>query len=358
MSNDKNTGSGGTVTAHSYTAYRQDWLDRHVEEALDPTLPIIDTHHHLYERPRPLYLFEQLLADTRSGHHIAATVFVDCNSMYRVDGPEHLRCVGETEFANGYAAMSASGVYGPIRLCAGIVSFGNLHLGATLARETLEAQVRAGNGRFRGVRQMSTWDPDPVVQPPLPTRPPGLLLDKTFREGFAELAPLGLSFDSYLIHPQLVELIDLARSFPDTRIVLNHIGTPAAIGRFASQRAEVFKEWSASMHELARCHNVSVKIGGMGLRIMGFGLQEREEPPTSQDLATLWQPYVESVIQTFGPDRCMFESNFPPDRGAYSYGVVWNAFKRLSAGYSAEERRLLFAGTAARVYRLDVPGLF
>ena len=184
-----------------------------------------------------------------------------------------------------------------------------------------------------------------------------MLLDKRFREGFAQLAPLGLSFDSYLCHPQLGELTDLARAFPDTRIVLDHIGNPVGVGPYAGRRDEVFRQWSASLRELATCPNVSVKIGGMGMRIMGFGFHEQENPPTSLQLAAAWKPYVDAVIQTFGPRRCMFESNFPPDRGAYSYGVVWNAFKRLTAGYTNDERRDLFGRTAARVYRMDLPGL-
>lgn len=345
------------VPSHAYVPYRQDWLDRHREEAIDPALPIVDPHHHFYDRPRPRFMFDDLLADTRQGHNIVATVYVESASMYRADGPEHLRCVGEVEFVNGYAAMSASGNYGDSRFCAGIVGGGKLNIGADKVRETLEALIRAGNGRLRGIRNSSTWDADPEVQPPTPDRPPGLLLDPRFREGFALLAPLGLSFDAYLYHPQIGDLADLARAFPGTGIVLNHIGAPLGLGVYASRREEVFKQWGASIRELAHCPNVTVKLGGLGMRMMGFDFHARENPPTSEQLAGAWKPYIETVIQAFGPERCMFESNFPPDRGSCSYGVMWNAFKRIAAGYADPERRHLFAGTAARIYRLDLPAL-
>ena len=338
----------------AYVAYRQEWLDLHREEAIEPALPIVDAHHHLYEKPRPRYLFADLLADAACGHNIVATVYMQSLSMYRQDGPEHLRSVGETEFANGYAAMAASGVYGPVRACAGIVGLGQLDIEPAKVGEALDAHIRAGNGRFRGVRHITFWDADPRVQPPSPDRTPGMLGDARFRAGFALLAPRRLSFDAYVCFPQLPELADLARRFPGTAIVLNHLGGPVGAGPYAARDA-VFEQWSASLRDLARLPNVAVKIGGLGMRVMGFAFHDRDVPPTSMELAEAWKPWVEETIQSFGPGRCMFESNFPPDRGSFSYGVLWNAFKRLAVGYAAHERAELFSGTAARVYRLNLP---
>ena len=340
-----------------YSAYRQDWLDRHHEQPLEPDLPIVDSHHHLFEQPRPRYMLEEQLADINSGHRIVATVFMQSSSMYRADGPEHLRLVGEVEFVNGYAAMAASGVYGPARLCAAIVGGARLDQDIGLAREALEAQIRAGNGRFRGVRQVAFWDADPNVQLPLPDRIPHLLADARFRTGFALLAPLGLSFDAWVSFAQLDEAISLARDFPGTSIVMNHVGGPISIGRFAGKREEVFREWRVKMEELARCPNVTMKLGGMAMRLFGFGFDEQPEPPTSEQLAEAWRPYMDTAIQLFGPQRCMFESNFPVDKGGCSFVVVWNAFKRITANYADAEKRSMFAGTAIEVYKLDLPGL-
>ncbi|MGE4239304.1 amidohydrolase family protein [Ramlibacter sp.] len=340
------------VTSGSYAPYRDDWLALHTEPALEPDLPIVDAHHHLWDAPRPKYMYEDMRRDiAASGHNVVATVHVDCRSMYRQDGPAELRSVGEVEFVNGVAAMAASGAYGTTRACAGIVGFGALHLGAR-ARPVLEALVQAGGARFKGVRQISAWDDDPRLAPPNAERPPGLLADRTFREGFALLAPLGLRFDAWLYQTQIPELTDLARAFPETPIVLDHAGTPVGIGRYAGRRRELFGPWKNAIVELASCPNVSIKLGGLGMIVGGFGFNERERPPTSVELAEAWKPYVETCIEAFGASRCMFESNFPPDRATCSYGVLWNAFKRMAAGASTEEKAALFAGTAQRFYGL------
>jgi predicted TIM-barrel fold metal-dependent hydrolase len=247
---------------------RQDWLDRHQEQILEPDLPIVDPHHHLNDRPGRRYLFDELRADLTSGHHLVATVFVQCFAMHRAEGTEALRPVGETEFVNGVAAMSASGRYGPVRACAGIVGYADLRLGERV-QEVLDAHRRAGGGRFRGIRQNTHRDDAVRAHYALPPgsvfdQPPGLLAAPDFRAGFARLAPLGLSFDAALFHPQLPELAELARAFPDTAIVLNHAGSPLGIGAYAGQRGAVFASWSASIRELATCPNVSVKLGGLG----------------------------------------------------------------------------------------------
>ena len=337
---------------NTYSAYRPEWLARLVEPVIDPEQPIIDTHHHLWDVPRQRYLLDELLADIGAGHDVRATVYVDCRSMYRAGGPEAYRPVGEVEFANGVAAIGASGTYGPARVCAAIVGHADLRRGAAV-RPVLEALIRAGNGRLRGIRQVTASDPDPMVLAPASAKPPGMLGDPDFRAGFACLAPLGLSFDAFLYHHQLGELVDLARAFPDTAIILDHIGAPIGIGGYAERRSAVFAEWRQGLRGLARCFNVSLKIGGMGMRMFGFGFEAGETPPSSERLAVAWRPYFDACIDAFGPERCMLESNFPPDKGSCSYPVLWNAFKRLAAPLRGQDRMSLFHDTAARVYRID-----
>jgi predicted TIM-barrel fold metal-dependent hydrolase len=218
----------------------------------------------------------------------------------------------------------------------------------------LEAEIAAGNGRFRGIRHSSPWDADPDVAGMYALRPKGLLLDPAFRRGFACLAPLKLSFDSWLFHPQIGELADLARAFPDTKIVLDHCGGPIGVGSYAGRREEIFKGWKASIQDIAKCPNVVVKLGGLAMRLLGYDFHERPMPPSSEELAAAWRPYIETCIEAFGPERAMFESNFPPDKGQCSYQVIFNAFKRIAAPYSESEKTALFSKTAADVYRLKL----
>jgi predicted TIM-barrel fold metal-dependent hydrolase len=331
---------------------REDWLALHSEAIIEPERPIIDPHHHLWDRGGQRYLIEEMAADIASGHNIVATVYVDCRSMYRAKGPEAFRPVGEVEFANGVAAMSASGGYGKAQICAGIVSHVNLLLGDA-AKPVLEAEIAAGGGRFRGIRHSSAWDADPDIAHMYATRPKGLLLDPAFRKGFACLASLDLSFDAWLFHPQLGELADLARAFPDTRIVLDHCGGPVGLGRFAGRREETFAVWKAAIQDIAKCENVVVKLGGLAMRLLGYDFHERPRPPSSEELAAAWRPYVETCIEAFGANRAMFESNFPPDKGQCSYQVIFNAFKRIAASCSEAEKTELFSRTAADFYRLE-----
>jgi len=330
---------------------RPDWLDRRREEIIEPDLPIVDPHHHLVNRPETgRYLLPELLADIGTGHNITATVYLEWLSMYRAEGAVELRPVGEIEFANGVAAMSASGTYGETRVCAGIVGYADLALGAPVER-LLEAMIGAGGGRFRGIRFITASHPDQAAWGSAIIRPEGLLMDPQLREGFARLAPLGLSFDAWMYHTQLGELVGLARAFPETPIVLDHVGGAIGLGRYAGRRDEVFAEWGARIRELAACPNVHIKLGGLGMRMFGFTLHTRELPPSSEELAAAWRPYMETCIAAFGPDRAMFESNFPVDKGSCSYAMLWNAFKRITAGCSAAEKQALFAGTATKFYR-------
>ncbi|MBS0522888.1 MAG: amidohydrolase family protein [Proteobacteria bacterium] len=341
------------ISAH--LAVRPDWLASRREEALEPGLPIVDPHHHLIDRPESgTYLLPDLLADIAGGgHDIIATVYLEWLSMYRADGPVEMRPIGEIEFANGVAAMSASGGYGKPRVCAGIVGHADLALGAPV-RKVLEAMVVAGGGRFRGIRHIASMDPDQAAWGATAVRPMGLLRDSKVREGFAQLAPLGLSFDAWVYHPQLGDVVDLARAFPQTPICLNHVGGAIGLGRYKGKRDEVFAEWSQRIRELAACPNVWVKLGGLGMKMFGFDVHEGKLPPGSEQLATLWRPYIETCITAFGANRAMFESNFPVDKGSYSYGVYWNACKRLAQGASAAEKADLFQGSASRFYRLGI----
>jgi len=338
--------------SHNYIPVRQDWLDRRREPVLEPELPIIDPHHHLWDRPGWRYLLDELLADTGTGHNIVATVFVQARAMHRADGPEEFKAVGETEFVNGVAAMCASGTYGRIRVAAGIVGHADLTLGDRV-EPVLAAHERAGGGRFRGIRHITAWDADDSIRNPAYTPPPGLMAEQKFRDGFRTLGRLGFSFDAWLYHRQIDELTALARACPDTKIVLNHVGGPIGIGPYAGKHEEIFPVWAASIKALAACDNIHVKLGGLGMRIGGFGFHERPEPPSSQTLADTWRRYIETCITAFGARRAMFESNFPVDKGSYSYPVFWNACKLLAKGATAAEKADLFAGAAARFYRLD-----
>jgi len=331
---------------------REDWLAKRREDPIDPAMPIIDPHHHLWERGGARYLLHELKNDIDAGgHNVRSTVFLQCDSMYRAEGDPNFAPLGETEFVNGIAAMSASGGFGPARLCAGIVGFANLLMGAEVDK-VLEAHLRIAGDRFKGIRYCSVWDADKSIRSTPMDFPPQLLLDAKFRAGFARLARFGLSFDALLYHTQIPELADLARTFSDTTIVLNHIGCPLGIGVYAGRRDEVFKDWQRSIRDLAKCPNVYVKLGGMGMHFLGFGFENLAVPPSSDDLVRIWKPYVDVCIEAFGVKRAMFESNFPVDKRYYSYCVMWNAFKKMAAGASAAEKADLFFNTAKRAYRL------
>jgi L-fuconolactonase len=344
--------SASPAATSPHLAVRQHWLDQRREAIIEPDLPIVDPHHHLVDRPETgRYLLPELLADTGSGHNITATVYLEWLSMYRAHGPAELRPVGEVEFANGVAAMTASGTYGDTRVCAGIVGYADLALGATVEK-VLEAMIEAGGGRFRGIRFITASHPDQAAWGSAVIRPDGLLMDSKVREGFARLAPLGLSFDAWMYHTQLPELVDLARAFPETQIVLDHVGGAIGLGPYGGKRDDVFAEWSSRIRELAACPNVHIKLGGLGMRMFGFTVHTGELPPSSEELAAAWRPYIETCIAAFGPERAMFESNFPVDKGSCGYAALWNAFKRIAAGYSAAEKATLFSGTASKFYRL------
>ncbi len=340
------------------TTEREAWLALTIEDAIEPDLPICDPHHHLWlNRPDArdqyggCYLLEELLKDIEGGHHIVQTVFIECKSMYRKAGPQEMQPVGETEFVQDITALSASGQYGTTAVAAGIVGFADLTLGAAVA-PVLEAHVEAGRDRFRGIRHSAVWDASPEMASLRGFSPRGLLLDPKFREGFACLQKYNISYEAWLYHPQLMELVELARAFPDTSIILNHIGGLLGIGPYTRKHDEMPQEWKHGIATLSTCPNVVVKLGGLGMSRCGFGWYERAIPPTSAELAEAMTPYYLWCIEQFGVDRCMFESNFPVDKISYSYTVIWNAFKRICRDFSPEDRAALFHDTAVRVYRL------
>ena len=329
-----------------------DWLGQVHEAVVEPGLPIIDPHHHLWTYDPPgAYLVPNLWADTGSGHRVEQTVFVQCGAEPRKDGPEELRCVGETEFVVGQAAEADRGPPDAARI-GGIVAFADLTLGARVDR-VLEAHVEAGEGLVRGIRNNAAWDETGTVVTPYPEGMPHIYGDVSFREGFARLAAFGFSYDAWNYHPQIPELAELARAFPETTIVLDHFGGVLGVGAFAGQRAEVFEQWKKDLAALAECSNVVAKLGGMAMPLNGFGWEQRECPATSDEFVTAQSPYYHYAIEKFGPDRCMFESNFPVDKQSLSYRTLWNGFKKIAVEYTDAEKAALFHDTAMRVYKLS-----
>lgn len=336
---------------YRYPAPRPAWLALHAEAILEPDLPIIDAHHHLWAEPGNCYLLDDLAADIASGHNVVATVLVQAYHGYRADGPEEFRCVGETEqVVKMRSAARQRQVSADI--AAAIVGFADLLLGERVAG-VLEAHRAAAPEAFRGIRQSVARDPNfpqgIVVRPAAA----GMLADRRFRAGLAVVQRNGLTFDAMLYHCQIRELEALAATMPELPIALDHLGCIVGVGPYESSQHEAFLSWRADMAALARRPNVCVKLGGLGMIVCGAKWHEGAVPPSSEQLAAAWRPYVETCIDLFGPARCMFEGNFPVDKAMFSYPVVWNAFKRLTAGLSVAERSQLFHGTAARFYRIS-----
>ena len=331
----------------SHHPINEDWLAARQEVVLDKHQPIIDAHHHLFDRPGQRYLPEHLKSDIGRDLNVVATVLVQARSFYRTDGPEAFQPVGETEFAAGVAeaALTAGGP----KLCAAIVGYADLNLGDSV-RPVLEAHICAGRNKFRGIRHIIAWDKDKrLLNPAYPTTE-SLMDSKAFQSGFSQLADLGLSFDAWLYFPQIPRLTALARQFPSVHIVLNHCGGILGLGAYAGRRDDVFKQWRAAMSDLATCLNVSVKIGGLGMSLSGFDFDKQLTAPSSETLSITWRPWVETCFEFFSANRCMFESNFPVDKGSYGYVVGWNAMMRLASKLTTEERDALFYKTAASVY--------
>ena len=334
----------------SPAAKPQNWLGLTEEAALEPRLPIVDTHHHLWDRPGDRYLLEELVADARA-HNVRQTVFVECSSMYRASGPEEFKVVGETEFVQGIAAVSAAGRHGEIRVASGIVGTADLRLGDRV-QPVLEAHLAASPQRFRGIRHRAAWAAREVVPNQPANLPEHVLLDAGFRRGYSYLRQYGMTFEGWVYHTHIGDLTDLARAFPDTTIIFNHLGGPIGVGPYAQRRQDVFVAWKPAVAALAKNPNVVAKVGGIQMVVNGYGWHERQRPPTSDELLQANRDWYRYTIEQFGPSRCMFESNFPVDRLSCSYTVLWNQFKKLTQGFSANERAAMFHDTAMRVYRL------
>ena len=322
------------------------------EPIIDADLPIIDALHHLYVRPGQHYLLEHYLTDARAGHRIVGSVYMQAGAFLRPGGPEALRGLGEIEFANGIGAMMASGDMGDIRVCAGIVGHVDLRHGDVVGRFLDEAMARAPD-RFRGIRQGAIHSDSPEVMSAMPDQPPaGLLSDERFREGFAHLARRKLTFDAAVFHHQLGELAELAETFPNVTMILNHCGLSLGLGRTREERSAAFEEWRTALKAVAQRPNVMCKIGGFGLPFWGFGFDEREDPVGFEELAGVWEPYVHTAIEAFGHERCMMTSNYPPDSASAGFVPLWNALKHCVRGASRQEKEALFHDTAAQTYRI------
>ena len=340
------------LTASMQVVVREDWLSKTVEPILEPGLPIVDPHHHLWTHADETYVLPDLLADTGSGHDIRGTIFVQCAEMYRAGGPEEEKSLGETEYVTGVAATSASGRHGKTRACAGIIGTVDLTLGDKVPA-LLEKHVAIAGMRFCGIRNRTAWHPSPEVRSNLVSPPPGPLENPAFITGAKRLAAFGLPLDVWAYHTQLPHVEKLARAVPELTVVVDHVGGPLGVGPFLGKRDEVFPVWKKQMQALAALPNVVVKVGGLTMQVSGFEFHRQPKPPGSEELAKAWKPYVETCVEAFGASRCMFESNFPVDKGMCSYPVLWNALKRLAGGAGAAEKTALFSGTAMKTYRLS-----
>lgn len=331
----------------------EDWLARAVPEApLYPDLPIIDVHMHMWHRGGYRYYIEEHARDiASSGREIEATIYVECGSMYRQDGPPDQRSVGETEFAAGMAAIAASGQITKTRIAAGIVANADPSMGDRL-NVLLDAHEQAANGRLRGIRTRAKWDSDPIVNSGAVADRPGVLLEQKFHDGLRVAAARDLLFEASIFHPQIADVVAMARAVPDASIVMIHCGSPLGYSSYRGREAEVLADWTAAMRDLATCPNVTIKLGGMLMSLGNFDFRAADRPPTSLELAGYWKPYLERSIELLGVDRCMVASNFAVEKAGVPYDVVWNAFHHAAAGCSGDERAALFNGTARRIYRL------
>ena len=332
---------------------RPDWLAKApAEDVLDPGLEIIDTHHHLWDRPGGRYLLDEFLADTGSGHNVVATVFVECHTAYCTEGPAEMRPVGEMEFVARIADECEQAGSGTTKVAAGMVGFADLTLGDRV-EPVLEAMFEASGGRLRGIRHSAGWHPDPVIGINHHGTGEGLYRREDFRAGLRMLARHGLVLDGLVYFTQHDDLVDLARACPEAQIVMNHTGMPLGYGPYTGRIPEVEAKWRSTMPEIAACPNVTMKLGGMMMRLAAFDYNAAPAPPHSSELAAMWRPFIEPCIEWFGASRCTFESNFPVEKMGIGYRALWNAFKRIAAGASQEEKVDMFSGTARRIYRLD-----
>ena len=324
------------------------WLKQNQENIVDPEREIVDAHHHLWPISDMHYDLENLLADTSSGHNVVQTVFAECGAAYRTSGPDHLKCVGETEFVAGRATQ-ADHMEKPTKI-AGIVAHADLM--HNRLDEVLEAHEASGNGIFKGIRHSGAHEPKPEALSIRGSGLPNQLARHDFRRGVARLGELGLTYDTWIFHHQIADFKDLALAVPTTTMILDHFGTPLGVGQYKDKREEIFEKWKEDIEAVSNCNNVFLKLGGMAMPDNGYRWDTEDKPPSSDEFVAAQERYYDHAISHFGADRCIFESNFPVDRLSLSYKTLWNAFKKIAAKYSEEEQDLLFSGTARKVYRL------
>ena len=331
------------------------WLDLVREDIIDPGREIVDPHHHLWERPGWSYLLDDLHLDTGSGHRVTKTVFVECRASYLESGPEHLKPVGETEFVAKIAEQSALAAGGKTSVeTTAVISAIVAH--ADLKRddvdEVLSAHEAAGNGLFRGIRHAGARDPYPEALTIPGRAPAGLYRDPAFQRGVARLGELGYSYDTWHYHHQNPDFAELARAVAGTTMILDHFGTPLGVGPYAGKSEEIFAQWCIDINNISACPNVVAKLGGLAMPDNGFAWHTRGQPASSDELVESQRDYYLHAINAFGPQRCMFESNFPVDKFSLSYHVYWNAMKKIASEFNESEQTAMFQGTASRIYRL------
>ncbi|NIZ15732.1 amidohydrolase [Phaeobacter sp. HF9A] len=331
--------------ASPHHTVREEWLALMQEDILAPGQPIFDCHHHLWHRAEGRYGAEELMADLRAGHDVRASLFVQCRTGYRVDGPEALRPVGEVETVLDWTR-------GQDRFPVGIIAMADLQLGDSV-RPVLDALIEAGHGHVKGIRNTTAWHADPLVRSNPKPPPDGLLRSDAFRDGAQAVAARGLSLDVWAYQTQLDEVRALAATLPDLTIIVNHCGGPLGVGPHDRFAPENFQNWRNALAAIAALPNTRIKIGGFGLGVFGWPYTDAALPPHSATLAEDWRPWVETCFDLFTPRRAMFESNFPVDKGQFSYRALWNAFKRLAASLSRDDQDALFWRSATQSYGID-----
>lgn len=320
------------------------------EEIVLPHLPVVDSHMHLWDRIGFDYFASEFLADVADGHDVRSSVYVECGMAYDAFSPDPMLAVDETRYAVKQAALGQGHTH---KLAEGILGAANLLLGDEI-QPVLEAHVEAAQGRFRGVRFRVAFDADPEAG----YHESGYLNENVLHrpELLASariLARMGLTLELWGFHPQLADVKAFARKVPEVQIVLNHVGGPLGVGRYADMRKQVFAEWSQGMRALADEANVMVKLSGLGISRLGLRQAGGQAHTTSDQLVAAWGPFVRHCVETFGPDRSIFGSNFPVDRATASYRTLLNAYKKMLLDLSDDELRAVFAENARRTYRLS-----
>ena len=339
------------VVADKHKRY-YDWLAQVKEEIIDPQLPIIDPHHHLWNGDNQLagsfpYLIENLNEDTFSGHNIVGTIFMECAQGYYLNGEEKYKPVGETEFVINLIKDSKK--LPESTNIMGIIGYANLMLG-TDVKDVLDEHLSKGEGLFKGIRHAAGWDKNNEIHNSHSNPIENIYYDKNFIKGAEELINLNLTFDAWHYHHQITDLSIFAERYPELIIIHDHFGGPLGVGPYEGKREEIFKKWKDDISLLSESKNVYAKLGGLAMPVNGWNFHKQDKPASSDQIVDLHQQYYLHTINCFGADRCMFESNFPVDRRSVTYHILWNAFKKMVSDYSDEDKNKLFFKNAKDVY--------